>query len=99
MHKCRECRYFSFDPGVPVGGSIELGRCLLGDFIVAQEERACESRTPRRGEIVRRRSGGFALVAEDQPRWAGCVIVRGLHTTRNVPRREVEAIDDMPDYE
>ena len=99
MHKCRECRYFSFDPGVPVGGSIELGRCLLGDFIVAQEERSCESRTLRRGEIVRHRGGGFALVAEDQPRWAENVIMRRLHTTESVPRRELETISDTPDNE
>lgn len=95
MLKCRECRYFSFSPGVPVGGSIALGRCLLGDFVIAEEEPACEQRTVRRGEIVHHRRGGFALVAEDQPRWAQHVVIRKLHKTELVERKDLKSIDEQ----
>lgn len=97
MHTCRDCRYFAFGAGEPVGGSLELGRCLLGEFLVSSQERACEARPLRRGEVVRRRSGGFALVAEDQPRWVDDVMVRRLHTTGAASRRGLASIDDTTD--
>ena len=89
MHTCRQCRNFSSDPGVAVGGSIEIGRCRLGDYLIAPTEAACAARTLDAGEIVSLRNGGFALVAENQPAGAATVIVRKLHMTERVARREL----------
>lgn len=99
MHTCRECRYFAFFREGRVRGGLDLGRCLLGGFTICAEERACESRTMRAGEIARRCSGGFAMVAEDQGRWDTKVALRGLHTLQRVPRTELTSINEQEENE
>lgn len=97
MKQCRECRYFSGDPGVEVSGELDIGRCGYGGFLVAPGERACGARTLDAGETVQLRTGGFAVVAENQPARASHVVIRRLHTTVAVSRACVICIDEETD--
>lgn len=99
MKRCRDCRYFSGDPGVAVSGELDIGRCCYGGFLGAPGERACGARTLDAGEVVQLRTGGFAVVAENQPARACHVVVRRLHTTEAVSRACVVCIDEDIDEE
>lgn len=97
MKRCRDCRYFSGDPGVEVSCELDIGRCCYGGFLVAPGERACGARTLDAGETVQLRTGGFAIVAENQPARASHVVIRRLHTTEAVSRAYVISFEEETD--